>query len=250
MKRLLRLSPGVLVLAMAFALTAQGREPTDAFDGPELLEGWTFRSANDQWVSFKNGWLVFDVPAEQNLFTTTIDAPMLLTDPPDSNERFTLDTVVQARGGALPRGAYAGIILIRDDLSAYLTWGPKWNLGLGGVRWDGKSYSSYSLKHGRFHRTVWLRIERRGTDFYVFYKDFEEQEWQPGGITDTFMPAERLPIGEFFTPGAYKVGIYVESGDEHTEVAFDTFDSPDLPPGLDVDADSKAAVTWGALKSR
>lgn len=145
-----RIRTVTLAVMVALATTAAGQQYTDPFDARRLDPMWAFRSDDDRAdYAIKSGRVEFITPNELNLFADRdTSAPMLLTRPPVDDDSFSIEThlTVVNHKGALPLGGYTGLIMIRDDLRAYVWWGAVFNTAVGGDRWDGRSVRSYGQR--------------------------------------------------------------------------------------------------------
>lgn len=199
----------------------------DDFSGTSLKRIWTFRSpdGNDRY-ELKDGWITFDIDANQDIYITGVDrAPLLLTDPPTPDDVFTIETMVDVlvEGGSQPPASHAGLIIFRESGWIYTLWGPYNNQD---IRVEDCIGSSYRWRpqtligiDAPIDKDVYLKIVKKGTTLEYYYKDKKEDRWQLVGV-------DTSQIGPRLEKGTYKVGIFLKNwgGSVPTKARFDYFD--------------------------
>ncbi len=240
--------------ALSLLLASAAYGGRDPFDGEELGDSWTVLSTGDAEYAVADGRLHVDVPGQHWLWPMlggNMDGPMFLVTPPVT-PTVSFETRLRFTAGDLaPRGARAGLAIVRHDLNAlnlleaYRGSRPPRILG----RWvDGDSGGGDGGPEAfAAGEDVWLRFEHRGDTFAFFMKEREEDDWTD--ITPHFTGA--FPHMDFrFEAGSYDIGLFVTGGLERgddVQVEFDYFASLELKT-LGVEAAGKTAVVWAMVR--
>ena len=213
----------------------------DEFDSPNLRDVWTWDDPDkdDEWhLTEEPGWFRFKVGGLEDTWNGVRgDMPMLLQPSPTGDYSMETHVKIDEQNDStygclvvwLNGNNWIHLELIRNDGDA--------RDGAHAEHWPG------GVRHAKVKLEpdeVYLRIERQGDDWNLFYKLEEEEDW-------IFLDKVTLAIDD-----PHQVGIGAKTwgnADGPVVADFDYFRCPELAEVQAVEPYSKLAATWAEVKA-
>lgn len=227
----------LLVVGIYFASVVYA----DKFDNPELRDVWTWDDADndDEWsLTEEPGWFRFKVGGLEDTWNGVRgDMPMLLQPSPIGDYSMETHLKIDEQN----QQTYGCLVVWQDGNN----WIHHELIDDGGARngpfcqyWPG----GVALKHVNVEPDdIYLKVERKGDDWHLFYKLEEEDDW-------TFL--DKAAGLKYDDPHWVGIGAKTWGGPEGPVVAdFDYFRCEELGEvKVAVEPDSKLATTWARIK--
>ncbi len=236
----------LLVALCAFATLARAATWTDAFDGPELRDEWSFRDIADETATVEIIDRALWMTAPDGNFGHLVpDRPMLERQLPAGIGDLTI-TAAFTTEPAVPQDAWHGLFVLGDDPMdwAVLGFAGEANGGQKGIIgsmhagpvWEDKGHPPTNMDV-----PFQLKLEKAEESYSGYIRETDADPWVQLGATWTHdLEPVRVGIGFINSWGGTTVSLVAD---------WFSLEGEGVAP-LSVDARSKLAARWADIKAR